>query len=117
MTITELIPKIIEYSTKYGPYIIATLTTYVNFIRKDLALVLSHADKDNDGTLTNPELEDLAIYYIRKSPNVFIQLIPESHLRALLKGLCGRRKLLVRVQASNDYINELHSNNDSEEGD
>jgi hypothetical protein len=118
MNTTEIVVKVISILSEYGltsTTLISTAVAYVSFLRKDIALVIANADKDNDGTLTNIELEDLAVYYIKKSPNPYIKLIPEFVLRYIISGLCLRRKLLIRVSYPESFV--MTSNAQDEEGD
>lgn len=100
---------------KYGPAIITTITSIVLFITQDLSLAMSQADKNSDGTLSNSELEDIAVGVVKGSKNLFIKMLPEILIRKAVQRLCNRRKVITPINDIYEYLNNGVAKSDNQE--
>lgn len=79
------------------PTVLPVIIAVYTWVTRDLMTAISQADKNNDGTLTGPELEDIAVELIKQSKNLTIRAIPEFLIRFLIKRLCSQRKVLLKL--------------------
>lgn len=87
--------NIIKLLQEYGPTVFTTVMSILallQWISKDLAIVISQADKNNDDKLSNEELEDLAVLLVKKSNNKNIKIIPDFLIRLSIRYICKQRK-------------------------
>lgn len=81
----------------YYPTVLPVIVAVYNWVTRDLMTAISQADKDNDGSLTGPELEDIAVELIKRSKNLTLRAVPEFLIRFLIRRLCSQRKVLLKL--------------------
>lgn len=82
---------------QYWAVILPVIIGMYKWVTTDLALAISQADKNNDGNLSGPELEDMAVFLVKTSKNPTLKLIPEPILRMVLRSLCSKRKKILGI--------------------
>lgn len=100
---------------KYGPTMITGITSVVLFITQDVSLAMSQADKNSDGSLSNSELEDIAVGVVKGSKNLLIKMLPEIIIRKAVQKLCSRRKVITPINDIYRYLNNGVNKSDSQE--
>jgi hypothetical protein len=91
--------EVIRLLTTYWPVILTSLVAFYQWVTRDLALAISMADKNNDGQLTNEELEDLAVLLVQGAKNPALRALPEALVRILIRWLCNGRRQLLNLNA------------------
>ncbi len=89
---SDVLKKVLEFTKSHAPVVVPILLMIWTYITTTLSLAIAQADKDNDGYLTNEEMEELVIYLVKNSKTLWIKALPEGLIRRIVRRLCTYRK-------------------------
>lgn len=84
--------------TTYIPTILSLLLALLHWVNTDLSLAIAQADKSNNGSLENIQLEDVAVNLIKDSNNIVVKSIPIFIVRYLIRSLCAHRNNVFNIK-------------------